>query len=331
MTKNDLKDIDQPGLYLSVVVPIYNEVENVNLLCDSILAVLERLGRSYEVIFIDDGSTDGTTASLRKLAQAHPNVKAIIFRGNFGQSAAMAAGFEFACGEVIISMDGDLQNDPVDIPKLLAKLNEGYDLVAGWRKNRKDRFLGRKVPSVIANRIICSLTNVRLHDTGCSLKAFRRSLLKRITLYGEMHRFIPALTRLEGGQITELVVDHHARQFGKSKYNLTRTFRVIMDLATLRLLVKHLANPQHYFGIIGLGFAVFGSFFFCLCLYFLFIGIDTLAELNVIITLIFLCIVSAVQFGFLGLVGKLIVESGERRRVYAESIIDNQRDEITST
>lgn len=324
LAESDVKKGIAEHPYLSVVVPLYNEADNLLILYTSIQSAVEQIGCRYEIIFVDDGSNDGTTSLLRKLAYKKPNVKAIIFRRNFGQSPAMAAGFDYAHGQVIVSMDGDLQNDPADIPKLLAKLDEGYDLVAGWRKNRQDKLIIRKLPSKIANRLICLITNVKLHDTGCSLKAFRRSLLKRITLYGELHRFIPALTRLEGGHITEMVVNHRARRFGVSKYNLTRTFRVIMDLITMRLLMRHLENPMSFFGLIGLVFAAFGIAFFLGGIYLLFTGSYSISELNVLLTLDFICMVSAVQFAFLGLIGKLIVESGERKSVYTEKVVDNQ-------
>ena len=214
---------------ISVVIPIYNEEENVALLYESITNVLSKLKQGYEIIMVDDGSKDKTLPILREIQKNDSHLRVIKFRGNFGQSAAMAAGFEAARGENVVAMDGDLQNDPKDIPMLLDKLDEGYDVVSGWRKNRKDKFLIRKVPSKIANRLICSVTGVELHDTGCSLKAFRKEVIKRISLYGELHRFIPALAKLEGAKITEVVVNHHARKYGVSKYNITRTFRVIMD------------------------------------------------------------------------------------------------------
>ncbi|RLG29512.1 glycosyltransferase [Methanosarcinales archaeon] len=220
---------------VSIVIPIYNEEENVALLHQSITEVMRHTNKSYEIIMVDDGSTDSTLSVLRGIQKNDSHLRIIKFRGNFGQSAAMAAGFEAARGETVVAMDGDLQNDPQDIPKLLDKLAEGYDVVSGWRKNRKDKLIVRKVPSKIANRLICSVTGVKLHDTGCSLKAFKREIIKRISLYGELHRFIPALAKLEGAKITEMVVNHHPRKYGKSKYNITRTFRVIMDLTTLYL------------------------------------------------------------------------------------------------
>ena len=308
--ERDSKD-EQP--YLSIVIPVYNEADNIELLWRSLYKVLNQLGKTFEVIFVDDGSTDGTREILANLAHDYPAVKAILFRANFGQSAAMAAGFKKSAGQVVIAMDGDLQNDPADIPKLLARLGEGYDVVSGWRKNRQDNYLIRKVPSKIANRIICSVTDVTLHDTGCSLKAFRGDLLRRISLYGELHRFIPALLRREGARITELPVSHHARKFGTSKYNLSRTFRVIMDLITIRFLLRHLSAPLNFFATFS---------FFCLFTVLLLSGFGLFAiwhdrtpfsELNILVILILLLCVTGIQFLFYGLVAKLIVQSGSRR------------------
>lgn len=298
---------------LSIVVPFYNEVENAERLWLALKAALEGTEKTYEVLFVDDGSTDGTREVLRRLARDNEQVRVILFRSNFGQSAAMAAGFEGTRGEIIVAMDGDLQNDPGDIPLLLEKLNGGFDVVSGWRKNRQDKLLARKIPSRIANRIICSVTDVKLHDTGCSLKAFRGDLLRRISLYGEMHRFIPALTRMEGAKIAEVPVTHHARRFGTSKYNLSRTFRVIMDLLTIRLLMKHLQNPLGFFGSFSLLFFLGGAVSLAQSLVMVLRYNVELAEINVLVTLTVLLWASAFQFFFLGLVAKLIVNSGTRK------------------
>ena len=235
------------------------------------------------------------------------------FLGNYGQSAAMAAGFEQAKGEVIVTMDGDLQNDPKDIPVVVEKLHEGYDVVSGWRKNRKDKLIIRKVPSRIANYLVRRTTRVNLHDTGCSLKAYRRDLVKNIRLYGEFHRFIPALGRIEGARITEMVVDHHERRFGESKYNITRTFRVIMDLTTLNLLLKHLTNPVHFFGALTL---IFNSIGILSLLGFLFAWITktlTPDEMNIQASLILLMLAAGANFLFFGLIAEMVVRTGEKR------------------
>lgn len=304
---------------LSVVVPLYNEEENVVLLWERLYAVLKNLNRSYEVIFVDDGSRDGTRDKLRQLAAAHPCLRVILFRANFGQSAAMAAGFEATRGDVVIAMDGDLQNDPQDIPLLLEKMAEGFDVVSGWRKNRRDKLLLRKVPSKIANRLICSITDVRLHDTGCSLKAFRGEVLRRISLYGELHRFIPALTRMEGARIAELPVRHHARQFGQSKYNLTRTFRVLMDLTTIRLLMRHLRNPLSFF--VKFSVICFLASFLAIsaAFYKVMAHHQSLSDVNILVTLFVLLAATSVQFMFFGLIGRMIVENGTRRTFYQQA------------
>ena len=237
---------------LSIVVPIYNEVENLRPLCQRVHAVLAPTDWSYELILIDDGSQDGSSELLAELHAEDDTLKVLRFRRNFGQTAALAAGFEYAHGDVIVSLDGDLQNDPIDIPRLLAKLDEGYDLVNGWRVNRQDPFLRRRLPSQIANHLISLATRVKLHDYGCTLKAFRRDVAKGLKLYGEMHRFIPALAVDMGARIAELPVTHHARTHGSSKYGLTRTLWVVLDLLTVKFMSSYATRPSHLFGFLGL-------------------------------------------------------------------------------
>jgi glycosyltransferase involved in cell wall biosynthesis len=239
-------------LQVSVVVPVYNEVESVPHLLEAIAQVLRMEGLAYEIVAVDDGSTDGTTALLKRLAQDRSDLRAVLLRRNYGQTAAMAAGFHHAQAPVIVTLDGDLQNDPADIPNLLAKLEEGYDLVSGWRKNRQDAALTRLLPSKLANGLISKVTGVALHDYGCSLKAYRAELLADMNLYGELHRFLPALAFIEGAKIAELPVNHHARRFGSSKYGLSRTFRVLMDLMTIYFMKRFLTRPMHAFGWFGL-------------------------------------------------------------------------------
>jgi glycosyltransferase involved in cell wall biosynthesis len=243
--------IESPQLDLSIVVPIYNEAESVETLVQAIANSVRETQLSYEIICVDDGSKDGSTEVLTNLARRRIDLKAVILRRNYGQTAAMAAGFESAGGKVIVTLDGDLQNDPADIPMLLAKLNEGYDLVSGWRKNRQDAALTRLLPSKIANLIIAKVTGVKLHDYGCSLKAYRSELIADMNLYGELHRFLPALAFIEGARITEVPVRHHARRYGKSKYGLGRTIRVVMDLMTVFFMKKFLTRPMHVFGFGG--------------------------------------------------------------------------------
>ena len=239
-------------LDVSVVVPIYNEVESLPRLVPAIATALQDTGLTYEVICVDDGSKDGSTELLKQLAQEYSQLRAVLLRRNYGQTPAMAAGFDQAHGRVIVTLDGDLQNDPADIPLLLDKLKEGYDLVSGWRKNRQDNAIIRLLPSKIANWLIRQVTEVRVSDYGCSLKAYRAELVADMNLYGELHRFLPALAAIEGARITELPVRHHARQFGKSKYGIDRTFRVAMDLLTIFFLKTFLTRPMHVFGLLGL-------------------------------------------------------------------------------
>ena len=227
---------------LSIVVPVYNEEENVRLLFEKIQAVCEAIGETYEVLFVDDGSEDKTFAVLSELSKQEPQLIVVRFEKNAGQTAAMAAGFEYARGQRIISMDGDLQNDPADIPKLLQKLDEGYDLVCGWRKDRQDKFWTRRVPSIVANWIIGKVTGVPIHDNGCSLKAYRSSVIKQVLLYGEMHRFIPAMSTVVGARIAEIVVTHHPRRFGKSKYGLGRVWRVMLDIIAFKFIISVFAQ-----------------------------------------------------------------------------------------
>ncbi len=237
---------------LSIVVPIYNEEENVSVLHASITAALAATRLVYEIILVDDGSSDNSFFHLKKIAQDDPRVKVIRFRRNFGQTAAMAAGFDAAAGRVVVPMDGDLQNDPVDIPRLLEKIDAGYDVVSGWRKNRKDTFINRKLPSILANGLISRLTGVHLHDYGCTLKAYRRELLDGINLYGEMHRFVPALASQVGARVAELPVNHLPRLHGTSKYGISRTMRVVLDLMTVKFLLAYSTKPIQLFGKWGI-------------------------------------------------------------------------------
>ena len=250
--ENRLSSVLNPSqLDLSVVVPIYNEAESIETLVQAIADAVSQTDLSYEIICVDDGSKDGSTEVLTDLASKRVDLKAVILRRNYGQTPAMAAGFETAAGKIIVTLDGDLQNDPADIPMLLAKLNEGYDLVSGWRRKRQDAALTRLLPSKIANIIIAKVTGVRLHDYGCSLKAYRAELIADMNLYGELHRFLPALAYIEGARIAEVPVRHHARRFGESKYGLGRTIRVVMDLLTVYFMKKFLTRPMHVFGLGG--------------------------------------------------------------------------------
>jgi glycosyltransferase involved in cell wall biosynthesis len=245
--------------FLSIVVPLHNEEESVVPLYHGITNACAALERPYEIVFTDDGSRDRTFELLKQIHHQDIRVKVIRFRKNYGQTAAMAAGFDHARGDIIVSMDGDLQNDPTDIPLLLSKLNEGFDVVCGWRKDRQDKFWTRRVPSVIANWIIGLVTGVRIHDNGCSLKAYRASVIKRVPLYGEMHRFIPAMTTQADARIAEIVVNHHPRRFGASKYGIGRVWRVILDIFTVKMITGFGSRPGLGFGLLCLPFLVLGG------------------------------------------------------------------------
>jgi glycosyltransferase involved in cell wall biosynthesis len=237
---------------LSIIVPFYNEAESIEPMYRAIVAAMQPLAIPYEMVFVDDGSQDATLELATGLARCDPRVRVVQFRRNFGQTPAMAAGIEHARGEILVTMDGDLQNDPGDIRHFLEKIDEGYDIVVGWRFNRQDKLVSRKIPSRIANRLIGSVTGVRIHDNGCSLKAYRASVIKSIPLYSEMHRFIPAMASIAGPRIAEIKVRHHARQFGKSKYGISRVYRVLLDLLVIKTLASFLARPLRWFWLLSM-------------------------------------------------------------------------------
>jgi glycosyltransferase involved in cell wall biosynthesis len=236
---------------LSITVPIYNEAQNLEPLHQRLVAALEPLGQPFEVVLVNDGSTDGSDRALDALAARDSRVKVVHLRRNYGQTAAMMAGIRYASGEIIIPMDGDLQNDPADIPKLLAKLDEGFDVVSGWRKDRKDAAIRRNFLSRVANHLISRISGVRLHDYGCSLKAYRRDVVKGVKLYGEMHRFIPIYATWEGGKVAEVVVSHHPRVHGQSKYGVDRVVKVLLDLIVVQFLARYASRPIYLFGGCG--------------------------------------------------------------------------------
>ena len=297
---------------LSVVVPVYNEEENLEPLIHEIRSVLDPLGKRYELILVDDGSTDGTYGVLSRLHKAEPRLKVLRFKRNFGQTAAVAAGLAYAQGEVIVAMDGDGQNDPKDIPALLEKLGEGFDLVSGWRSPRRDPFWSRRLPSRMANGLISWMTQVKLHDYGCTLKAIRREVAKDLKLYGEMHRFIPAIAFERGARIAEIKVHHRPRRWGRSKYGIARTFRVILDLLTVKFLLSYATRPLHIFGLVGL---ISGALGFLIAVY-LTIG-KIFYQLDIggrpLLLLAVLLIVIGFQFVTMGLLGEMLA------RTYHES------------
>jgi glycosyltransferase involved in cell wall biosynthesis len=246
-------------LDISVVVPVLNEEESLALLHEGLTKVMAETDFSYEIIVIDDGSTDRSLRILRELQARDENLRVVCFRRNYGQTAAFAAGFDRAQGDIVITIDADLQNDPADIPALVAKLDEGYDVVSGWRVDRQDRFLDRRLPSILANRFIGWSTGVRIHDYGCSLKAYRHEVLADVRLYGELHRFIPALAHAAGARVAEIPVSHHPRRYGETKYGLSRTLKVILDLLVVRFLMSYSARPIHIFGLLGVVSALVGT------------------------------------------------------------------------
>lgn len=296
---------------VSIVIPVFEEEESLPHLYKAIKTVTEKLKRKYEIVFVDDGSKDGTFKILESIQKSDPSVVVVSFRRNFGQTAAMAAGFEYASGDIVITMDADLQNDPNDIPKLLEKIKD-CDVVSGWRKNRQDKFLSRRLPSMMANGLISKVTGVALHDYGCTLKAYRKEVIKNVRLYGEMHRFIPAIASWVGATITEVETTHHARKFGKSKYGISRTIRVILDLITVKFLQSFSTRPIHAFGPGGLVMGALG-FFIALYLSFEKIFMGKAIGGRPLLILAVLLIILGVQLVIMGLLGEMLA------RVYHES------------
>jgi glycosyltransferase involved in cell wall biosynthesis len=303
---------------VSVVVPIYNEVESLSHLIEAIATTLQKNELDYEIICVDDGSQDNSTEMLRQLARDRNDLKAVILRRNYGQTPAMAAGFQYARGRVIATLDGDLQNDPGDIPLLLSKLDEGYDLVSGWRKERQDDAVTRLLPSKLANLLIGQVTGVKLHDYGCSLKVYRAELIADMNLYGELHRFLPALAYIEGARIAELPVRHYARRYGKSKYGLGRTFRVLMDLLTIYFMKKFLTKPMHGFGLLGLISMILGIFLGAY-LTFLKLGLGQSIGNRPLLILAVLLFLTGVQLFSFGLLAELMMRTyheSQKRPIY---------------
>jgi len=293
---------------LSVIIPFLNEEDNLGILYKKIVEALGPAGFEYEMIFIDDGSSDKSSKIVTDLARQDTKVKLVRFRKNFGQTAAIAAGIKFASGDVIVPIDADLQNDPADIPKLVRKLDEGYDVVSGWRQDRKDAFFSRKLPSWFANCLISKITKVKLHDYGCTLKAYRAEVIKDIPLYGEMHRFLPAYTVWYGARITEMPTTHRARQFGQSKYGISRTFRVVLDLLVVKFLSNYLTKPIHFFGGAGIFSLLMGfiSGIAALCLKFF--GHRSLISTPLPLLSAILGVIG-IQFILMGLLGEIMIRA----------------------
>jgi glycosyltransferase involved in cell wall biosynthesis len=315
---------------LSLIIPVFNEQDNLPLLFEAIYKVMTSLNQSWEVILVDDGSQDNSLSVLKEYAQKDSShIRVISFRRNFGQTAAIAAGLDYAQGEIIVLLDADMQNDPADIPMMLAKLDEGYDLVSGWRKSRKDNALTRNFPSMIANWIISQVTGVHLHDYGCTLKAYRRDVLEGFRLYGEMHRFIPVYANSVGAKITEMPVNHHPRKFGKTKYGLERTVKVILDLFTVKFLVSYASKPIYLFGGAG-GFLMVVSAIIMLYLFvrrlFFLVGIAS----SPLLQMSAMFFILGFQSILLGLIAELLVRTyheSQRKPTYTiRSIINLEQD-----
>ena len=297
---------------LSLFLPVLNEEENLRPMHAKIQAALESLGKTAEVIYVDDGSTDSSLKILRAIAAEDERVRVISLRRNYGQTAAMSAGIDAARGEILIPMDADLQNDPADIARLLEKLNEGYDVVSGWRKNRQDKLISRKIPSKIANRIISRIGGVPLHDYGCSLKAYRRDVLQDVRLYGEMHRFIPIYASWAGARVAEIPVEHHPRTMGKSKYGISRTIKVVFDLVTIKFMAEYHTKPIYVFGMFGLLAFALSVVAGITAFYLKFVnGVSFILTPLPIIAVVMLAI--SVQFFLMGLLAEMLV------RTYHES------------
>jgi len=296
---------------LSIVVPIYNEEESLPFLVNQLLEVLQPMEETFELVLVNDGSSDDSAEVIRKLSFEIPELVGVLLRKNYGQTAAMAAGFDISSGAIVVTLDGDLQNDPADIPLLVNKIRDGFDLVSGWRYRRQDAAISRKLPSKIANRLIGKVTGVRLNDYGCSLKAYRKEVLTDMRLYGELHRFLPVLANIEGARITEVKVNHRARQFGSSKYGIDRTFRVLMDLLTVWFMNRFLTRPMYVFGFGGI-LAIIGSFITSFYLLTIKLLGEDIGNRPLLIFALLLAVTGVQLFGF-GLLGELQI------RTYHES------------
>ena len=297
---------------VSVVIPFLNESPNLKALCDELKASLDPVGKEYEVIFVDDGSTDDGVEVLEAYSADMPQIKVVSFRRNFGQTAAMVAGLDYAQGNIVVTLDADRQNDPADIPALVEKVEEGYDMVCGWRFDRQDTFVSRKLPSMLANKLISKITDVSLHDYGCTLKAMTKDLAKSVTLYGEMHRFIPAVASGVGAKIAEVKVNHRARTAGESKYGISRTFRVILDLITVKFLLRFHARPLHFFGMPGLALGGLGGLILSYLVIVRLVFDQAIGD-RPLLLFGFMLLVIGLQFILFGLIGEM------QTRTYYES------------
>jgi glycosyltransferase involved in cell wall biosynthesis len=309
---------------LSIIIPVYNEADNIHPLHEKLSGTLDTLGRPYEIIIVDDGSKDQTAARLKEVAQADNRVKVIHLRRNFGQTPAMMAGIDAASGDILIPMDGDLQNDPADIPKLLAKLEEGYDVVSGWRKDRQDHPLKRNLPSRVANFLISTISGVHLHDYGCSLKAYRKEIIKGVKLYGEMHRFVPIYATWQGAKVTEVGVTHYPRVHGVSKYGFERTVKVILDLMVVKFLDKYAQKPMYLFGGFGLVALLVAFLMFLLMLYLKFFSGKSFIETPLPLTVVLFFLMGFMSI-FMGLIAEILMRTYHESQDKPTYIVDRTR------
>jgi glycosyltransferase involved in cell wall biosynthesis len=316
---------------ISIVVPVCNELENIGPLYQQLAAVLPSLGRAWEIVFVDDGSTDGSGQRLKELAARDRRIKIVAFRRNYGQTAAMQSGIHHSTGDVIVTLDGDLQNDPLDIPTLVSKLDEGFDLVHGWRKQRQDMLLTRTLPSRAANWLISRVTGFPIHDLGCTLKAMRREIAVELELYGEMHRFIPILAHQRGARCVEVITRHHPRRFGQTKYGLSRTFRVVLDLITVKYMLDYFASPMKLFGRFGLACLTIAILSGLAAVAMKLAGGTDLTG-NPLTLLAVLATMAGIQFFSLGLLGEVsarIYYGSQQRQNYAVRELINCGDDLS--
>ncbi|MFT4709107.1 MAG: glycosyltransferase involved in cell wall biosynthesis [Planctomycetota bacterium] len=319
-------------IQLSIVVPVFNEAESLPILHKQIQDAVVPMGITWELILVDDYSTDDSLEIMLELRRNDPHLRIVRFPHNYGQTAGLAAGFDVSRGEVVVTMDGDLQNDPADIPAMMLKMAEGYDVVAGWRKSRQDGFVLRRLPSIMANRLIGFVTGVKIHDTGCTLKSFRRDVVKRLPIYAEQHRFLPVMSAGSGARVTELVVNHRPRIYGESKYGIGRAWRVLLDLMAIKLIVQFSQRPLRYFGVLSLSFMAAGAIFACAGLWSLGSSGASLDEnwerdswLNVVVSISALIWMLMVFFALLGLLAELVIHaSGMHKRSALTRIMNEQ-------
>ena len=317
-----MTDINQ---LISIIIPVFNESESIGFLLNEVISVMESHKLNFELIVVNDGSTDDTHQVLKQLTPKITELIVIGLRKNYGQTAAMAAGFDNSKGEILITLDGDLQNDPKDIPKLISEINNGYDLICGWRFDRKDKLINRKIPSKIANKLIAKVTGLKLHDYGCSLKAFRKEIIDDIKLYGELHRFLPVLANIEGARIKEIKVNHRSRKYGSSKYGIDRTFRVLMDLLTVWFMTKFLTRPMYGFGFVGI-ISILISLFMSSYLIVLKLMGDDIGNRPMLIFSLILGIAGVQLFSF-GLLSELLIRTyheSQSRPIYRIRSISNK-------